>query len=53
MKLSEAIEILEKHNLWRRDNNVPSIYESTDPKDLGIAIEIAIEYLKKVEKLKI
>lgn len=47
MKIQEAIAILEAHNKWRRDQNVPSKYEMTDPKMLGIAIDTAIRELKK------
>lgn len=46
MTKQEAIEILEKHNLWRRDNNVPSKYEMQEPKVLGQAIDFAIKYMK-------
>lgn len=45
MKLSKAIEILEKHNKWRRGNDD---YEMANPKELGIAIETVIKYCKSV-----
>jgi hypothetical protein len=45
MTFTEAKEILEHHNLWRRDNHVPNKYEMVNPTELGIAIETAIEAL--------
>jgi len=47
MKLQEAIEILEKHNEWRRDNSVPPKIKMQDSKQLGIAIDVIIKHLKK------
>lgn len=45
MTFSEAKEILDRHNKWRRDNHVPNKYEMVNPTELGIAIETAIEAL--------
>lgn len=47
MTIKEAIIILELHNEWRRDNNVPSIYKMVNPKELGIAIDTVVNYFKK------
>ena len=47
MKLKEAAEILEKHNKWRRDNDVPSKYEMANPKEIGIAIDTVVEFIKE------
>jgi hypothetical protein len=47
MKLKEAIEILEKHNEWRRDNSIHPKLEMQNPKQLGIAIDVIIKHLKK------
>ena len=42
MTLSQAIKILSKHNKWRRgDERI----KQTDPKQLGIAIDVILEYL--------
>lgn len=42
----EAIELLTKHNKWRRgDNDI----EPTDPKQLGLAIERAIAVMSAAE----
>lgn len=50
MKLEEALKILVNHNKWRRDQSVPPIMKQTDPKQLGIAIDIAIDTLtEKIE----
>lgn len=45
MSITEAKEILERHNLWRRDDHVPNKYEMVNPTELGIAIETAIAAL--------
>jgi len=42
MQLKEAIEILQKHNEWRRGSEI----EPTDPKLLGIAIDTVILHMK-------
>jgi hypothetical protein len=43
MNTTEAIEVLTKHNKWRRgDDDI----EPTDPKQLGIAIERAIAVME-------
>lgn len=45
MTFTEAKRILELHNKWRRDNNIPNKYEMVNHTELGIAIETAIEAL--------
>lgn len=45
MKYSEAIEILEKHNRWRRSGDG----EMVNPTELGLAIDCIIEEAKKQE----
>lgn len=42
-----AARVLENFNLWRRDDNIPNGYEMPNPKDIGIAIDLAVEVLKK------
>lgn len=49
MKLSKAIEILEKHNEWRRGNDD---YKMANPKELGIAIETVVKVCKDIIKGK-
>lgn len=51
MKIEQAIKIIENHNKWRRDKNVPSKYISTNPKDLGLAIDSIVKHYKNC-KLK-
>ena len=48
MKLSEALIILEQYNNWRRDNSIPlpNKYEMPDPKQIGMAIDVILEYHK-------
>ena len=48
MKKKECIEILESHNNWRRGADSPM----TNPTVLGVAIEKAIELLKKKNTFK-
>ena len=43
MKIKDAIEILERHNKWRRGSNTTQI----DPTVLGIAIDIILNYIKQ------
>ncbi len=50
MEILKAIEIIEKHNIWRRDNSVPAKTEMANPTELGIAID---EVLSKLNKLLI
>jgi len=38
--------VLIQANRYRRDQNVPSIYRMPNPKDLGKAIDFAIEHMK-------
>lgn len=45
MTLQESIEILRKHNEWRRKEEGP---ETLDPVKLGQAIELAIEVLSGI-----
>jgi hypothetical protein len=47
MKLNEAIVILENHNEWRRDKEVPNSIVMVDPLELGIAIDVVVSEVKK------
>ena len=40
------IAVLLQANRWRRDSNVPSIYRMPDPKELGRAIDFAVDYMR-------
>lgn len=46
MSIQEAIEILTQFNLWRRDDNVSNSQEMPNPKEVGIAIDKAVEAMK-------
>ena len=48
MKLERIIEILEKHQEWRRDQNVPPKTEMQSPIEIGTAIDYALIELKKL-----
>ena len=46
MKIDKAVKILEDHNKWRRDNNVPAMYPPTNSQFLGLAIDTVVEYFR-------
>lgn len=48
MELERIIEILEKHQEWRRDQNVPPKTEMQTPIEIGTAIDYALSELKKL-----
>jgi len=48
MELERIIEILEKHQEWRRDKNVPPKTEMQSPIEIGTAIDYALIKLKKL-----
>jgi len=48
MELERIIEILEKHQEWRRDKNVPPKTEMQNPIEIGTAIDYALSKLKKL-----
>lgn len=52
MTKEEARDILIKFNLWRRDECYPNSYEMPNPKEIGVAIDIAIECLSNACKNK-
>jgi hypothetical protein len=45
MDLQQVIKVLEKHNKWRRDKDVPTKTRQVNPIILGKAIDIAVEEL--------
>lgn len=46
--IKEAVKLLQHYNRWRRGADV----EMPRPKEIGKAIDTAIEYIKKNEKLE-
>ena len=48
MELERVIEILENHQMWRRDQNVPPKVEMQSPIEIGAAIDYALIELKKL-----
>lgn len=46
MTLDECIETLQNYNDWRRGSDT----DQPDPKKIGIAIDTAIENLKKLQE---
>jgi hypothetical protein len=53
MELHEAIEILKKHNEWRREKRFPSHLEATNPTDLGIAIDTVVKSHEAIKELEV
>lgn len=51
MTLKQAIRIVESHNKWRRDNNVPPKYQMVDVKELGIALDVLLVVAKDYCKI--
>lgn len=49
--MERAVEVLEAHNRWRRDDNVPNSQPMVDPKELGKAIDRAVDYIKTFMEL--
>ncbi len=41
--INDAVEILRKHNLWRRGGDDPM----THPREIGVAIDTVVNYFKK------
>ena len=46
MTIHEAVALLENHNKWRRGDDT---LEMADPKELGIAIDLMVEYFNTKE----
>ena len=46
MDITRAIHVLEKHNEYRRDRNVPSKVDIQNPTEIGQAIDLAVQVLK-------
>jgi hypothetical protein len=46
MTIQEAVALLENHNKWRRGDDT---LEMADPKELGIAIDLMVEYFNTKE----
>lgn len=51
MEINEAIEVLRKHNEWRRyDGEIDKSPEMTDPVTLGKAIDTVVKHFRKPTK---
>lgn len=51
MTLKQAIKIVENHNKWRRDNNVPPKTKMVEPKKLGVALDVLLIVAKDYCKI--
>ena len=47
MTLKQAIRIVENHNKWRRDSNVPPKARMVEPKKLGVALDVLLIVAKE------
>lgn len=45
------LHVLTEHNKWRRDEHVPNSLPIKDPKEIGLAIDFAIDYIKNMMEL--
>lgn len=45
MTYDTALKILTQFNAWRRDNSFPPKHDMPNPKEIGQAIDVAIEVL--------
>ncbi len=48
MELKEAIKILENHNEWRRDKNIPNKIVIVNPTEIGKAIDKVVSDFKNL-----
>ena len=59
MTIKQAIKIVENHNEWRRDSNVPPKTKMVSPTDLGVALDVLLivanDYMRvyNMDKVKI
>lgn len=47
--IAEAVEILRRHNAWRRydgELDAPDAPEACDPRELGRAIDMAVQWIE-------
>lgn len=51
MTLEEARRLLVQYNYWRRDEHIPNAYEMPNPKEIGVAIDLAIDILGGLNEL--
>ena len=50
-KAERYLHVLTEHNKWRRDDNVPNSMPMQDPKEIGLAIDFACDYIKTFMEL--
>ena len=46
MTLKQAIKVVESHNKWRRDKNVPPKTKMANPTELGKALDVLLVVAK-------
>lgn len=49
-ELKWILKTLTDYNNWRRDDNVPNKYEMPNPRDVGMAVDMAIKLIKQTIK---
>jgi hypothetical protein len=50
-QMRHNMAVLIQANRYRRDDEVPPIYKMPNPKELGIAIDFAVEYMRVFSNL--
>ena len=50
-QMRHYMAVLMQANRYRRDDHVPAIYRMPNPKELGEAIDFAVEYMKIFSQL--
>lgn len=50
-RMRHHMAVLLQANRYRRDDHVPSIYKMPNPKELGEAIDFAVEYMRVFNQL--
>ena len=50
-RMRHHMAVLLQANRYRRDGHVPSIYKMPNPKELGEAIDFAVEYMRVFNQL--
>ena len=51
MTLKQAIRIVENHNKWRRENNVPPKTKMVNPTELGKALDVLLIVARDYQKI--
>lgn len=53
MNLQEAVNVLERHNEWRRNDSVPNNIVMVEPKELGLAIDLIVNHYNEQKEYSV